>query len=71
MARKQRNKGKRRRTGKMRITMSPKGREREIATAEYVLISMHVLESNVQIEYISLVVNDRSARNTFPGIAMV
>ena len=51
--------------------MSPKGREREIATAEYVPISMHVLESNVLIEYISLVVNDHSVRNTFPGIAMV
>ena len=51
--------------------MSPKGREREIATAEYVPISMHVLESNVQIEYISLVVNDHSVLNTFPDIAMV
>lgn len=51
--------------------MSPKEREREIATAEYVLISMHVLESNVQIEYISLVVNDHSVKNIFPAIAMV
>ena len=51
--------------------MSPKEREREIATAEYVPISMHVLESNVQIEYISLVVKDHSVRITFPDIAMV
>ena len=51
--------------------MSPKGREREIATAEYVHISMHVLESNVQIAYISLVVNDHSVRNIFRDIAMV
>jgi len=32
---------------------------------------MHVLESNVQIEYISLVVKDHAVRITFPDIAMV
>ena len=51
--------------------MSPKGPEREIATAESVHTSMQKLESNVRIEYISLVVNDRFVRNTFLGIAMV
>ena len=51
--------------------MSPRGREREIAIAEYVPISMHILESNVRIEYISLVVNDHSVRNIFRDIAMV
>jgi hypothetical protein len=51
--------------------MRPKGRGKEIATAEYVPISMHVLESNVQIVYISLVVNDHSVRNIFRDIAMV